>query len=794
MEEIKATSYPENGEGPAYGGLETKQVGRSVKKLDALAMATGAPLYCADQLPEGCQIARILRSPHAHARIKNIDVSKARAMKGVACVLTYKDVPRNPITTAGQGFPEPSPYDTFILDSKVRYVGDPVAFIVAETAEIAEEAMKLIEVDYEVLPAVLDMRDAQKEGAPIIHDEPDCSIPIPIPYVPEKNIVALVDVKAGDVEGEIKNAKHQIDYEYEVHYAQHAPIEPHTCLGWLDGYGRLNLRTSTQVPFHARRLTARALGLKVRDIRVQKPRVGGAFGTKQEVLLEPMVGAMVLACKKPVLLQLNREEELIFSRCRHPQAVRIATGFEDDGTLRGCKMTVLSNTGAYGSHGLTVMTNCGSKTLPLYHRTALAFQGTCVYTNLPVPGAYRGYGGTQASFAQEVQMDEIAEILHRDPLELRQQLHIRPGEGSPAFAMLGEGKEGVEQVVTSCGVGDCMKLGAEEIDWYHKRAQYRTDHTATKRYGVGMAALMQGSSIPEIDMASVTIKMNEDGSFNLTAGATDLGTGSDTMLAQCAAEAIGTQASNIVVYSSDTDLTPFDVGAYASSTTYLSGQAAIKCGKAIAKMIKEVAASEFGCNADDVKLEDNMCISPEGDKLSFERVGQISLYERDQHQIAATESAISHCSPPPFAAHFVEVEVDIETGVVKLLKYVAACDCGTAINPALAEGQVEGAVANGIGYAMTERFIFNDKGKVLNGNFGDYRIPNAVDLPVMKTIMVPTYEETGPYGGKSVSEININGACPAIANAIYDAVGIRLRKTPFIPQTILAALDAKNAK
>ncbi|MBU1430533.1 molybdopterin-dependent oxidoreductase [Myxococcota bacterium] len=768
--------------------MSLKVVGTSVRKVDGLALAAGGPLFVADEIPRHTLVGRALRSPHAHAEIVSIDVSAARALPGVYAALSHHDVPRIAITTAGQGAPEPSPYDTFILDKKVRYVGDPVALVAAETAEIAAAALKLIKVEYRPLPAILSIDAALAEGAPVIHDEPEAEMPIPVHYEPEKNICAFVDVASGDIEAAINAGDHVIDGTYEVHYAQHAPIEPHTCAGWLDQYGRLVLRTSTQVPFHARRITARALGLNVRQIRVIKPRVGGGFGTKQEVLLEPWVGALVLAAKRPVMIELDREEELVFSRTRHPQRVRMRTGYLADGALTGTYMEVHSNTGAYGSHGLTVMTNCGSKTLPLYRRGEVAFRGTTVYTNMPVAGAYRGYGGTQASFAQECQMDEIAQHLGVDPLALRQKLHIRQGEGSPAFAMLGEGKEGVEQIVQSCGLAECLKQGAEAIDWYGKRG--KPGDGPIKR-GIGMAALMQGSSIPEIDMASVTLKMNEDGSFNLMAGATDLGTGSDTVLAQIAAEVLGVSVNEMIVHSSDTDLTPFDVGAYASSTTYLSGEAARRCALKVAAQIAEVAAVELGCDAKAIHLEGGYAVGPEGRQISLARVGAISLYERNQHQIGATDSAISHSSPPPFAAHFVEVEVDTETGLVKVKKYVAAVDCGRAIHPALAEGQVEGSVANGIGYALTERFIFNEWGKVQNGNFGDYRIPSAEDMPELVTILVPTVEPTGPYGAKSVSEININGACPAIANAIYDAIGVRLRQTPFTPEVILDALDAK---
>ncbi len=764
-----------------------REVGHSVPKVDALALAAGAPLFVADEVPAGTLTGRVLRSPHAHARLRRIDASRARALPGVHAVLTHEDLERRLFTTAGQGAPEPSPYDCVILDSKVRFVGDAVALIAAETPALAEEALAAIVVEYEVLPPVFDPRTADAPGAPVIHDEPDAHVVIPVEYDPLHNVAARVDVHHGDVDAELAVSAHRFDAEFSVHYGQHAPLEPHVCLAHIDGFGRLILRTSTQVPYHVRRIVARALGWEIRKIRVIKPRVGGGFGAKQEVLLEPMCAALAVATRRPVLMQFSRDEETVCSRTRHPAIVRLETGIAEDGHIRATRMTVRTNTGAYGAHALTVLTNCGSKTLPLYHRDAVAFRGDSVYTTMPVAGAYRGYGGTQASFAQEVQIDEIAEKLGVDPLQYRLQHAIKVGEGSPVFAMLGEGRAGVEQKLRSSGLAACIAQGAKAIGWKQKRG--KPGRGPVKR-GVGMAALMQGSSIPEIDMAAVTIKMNDDGSFNLLAGATDLGTGSDTILAQMAAEVLGTTTDRVLVHSSDTDLTPFDVGAYASSTTYLSGMAAKKAAETVAAQIKRVAAPLLGCAAREVTLDEHAAIAPNGQRIGLDAIGRRTLYESDQFQIGATESAISHASPPPFAAHFAEVEVDTETGQVRVVKYVAACDCGRAIHPRLAEGQVEGSVANGLGYALTERFLFDDHGRVLNGAFSRYGISSAADMPELVTILVPTVEPTGPYGAKSVSEININGPCPAIANAIYDAVGVRLRHTPFTPDVVLAALDA----
>lgn len=773
-----------------------KTVNQSVRKIDSLALAQGKPLYVADVNMPGMLHAKVLGSPHAHAKITKIDTSKAEALPGVHCVLTYENVPRIIHTTAGQGYPEPSPYDNYILDNKVRFVGDRVAAVAAESVEIAEKALKLIDVEYEVLPAVFDPEKAREPDAPIIHDEPEAKVMIPVFYEPKNNHVSHTDFTFGDVEQELAAADHVFERRFVTQYAQHTPIEPHVCLAYHDQSDshesdRIIIKTSTQVPFHARRITAQALGIPVKKLRVIKPRIGGGFGAKQEVLLEQLTTLLCLRTRRPVLLELTRKEEFISSRTRHPYVVWLRAGVKKDGTITAIELKVLSNTGAYGAHGLTVMSNAGSKTLPLYHMNAVGFVGDTVYTNLPVGGAYRGYGATQAAYGLEVVMDEMAEAIGMDPTEFRLMNHIQPGEGSPVFKALGEGKEGVEQTIKSCGLTECIKQGRDAIGWFEKRG--KSGNGVVKR-GVGLACLMQGSSIPEIDMASAHAKINDDGSFNLHVGATDLGTGSDTVLAQIFAEALDMPVEEVIVYSSDTDMTPFDVGAYASSTTYLSGMAVKKAAEDIKKQIIQVAAQMMDASVGELDLENSHVVHPDGTKLHFGDIAKHALYAENQFQIQSSASHISHESPPPFSAHFAEVEVDTETGKVKVVKYVTAVDCGTAINPKLAEGQTEGAVMNGLSYALTEEYIFHKKGRMLNPTFDDYKIFSMLDMPEMETILVPTFEPTGPFGAKSVAEIGINGPLPAIANAIYDAVGVRLREAPFTPERVLRALKEKSQK
>lgn len=783
---------------------EMKVVGHSELKVDGLGLACGAATFTADWNVRDPLHLRMLTSPHAHARIKRIDTGKAMDVKGVVEILTHENVPRIVHTTAGQGYPEPSPYDTFLIDRKVRYAGDRVAAVIAETPEAARRAAGLIEVEYEVLSAVLDADEAMKEGAPVIHDEEEACIIIPVPYEPSRNLVARVEMDIGNVDGGLREADVVVERTFRAHYAQHCPIEPHICLAYPDADGRIVVVTSTQVPFHARRITARATGIPVRDLRIIKPRIGGGFGTKQEVLLEPLTALAAKRTGRPVLWEMSRREEFVSSRTRHPIKTVLRTGCMKDGTITAIDMHCLSNTGAYGSHGLTVVCNCGSKVLPLYRCGNVRFMGEAVYTNLPVGGAYRGYGATQAAFAMECNINEMARKIGMDPLEFRKKNHIRVGDTSPVFKALGEGGEGVLQTIGSCGLDECIERGAWEIGWHEKWNRGRdvdvnvnVDGNGNNclRRGIGEACLMQGSSIPRVDMGAASIKLNDDGSFNLLVGATDLGTGSDTILAQIAAEELGCAARDVVVYSSDTDLTPFDVGAYASSTTYLSGTAVRKAALEAKNEIIKVAAKMMEEEAGDLYTEDGKVVSRRtGTDKTFGDVGLYSLYQCDQHQIMGTASHITEKSPPPFSAHFVEVEVDIETGQIECLKYVSGTDCGQAINPKMAEGQTEGALLNGLSYALTEEYIFNERGQMLNPNFKNYKILRTTDLPEIISFLVPTHEPTGPYGAKSVSEIGINGAMPAISNAIYDAIGVRLTDPPFTPEKILRGLDEKRER
>lgn len=768
----------------AVGTRQRETVGQNVRKVDGPSLVSGKPVFTLDVDLPGALVGRILPSPHAHAEIVSIDTSEAEAVPGVRAILHFGNTPRVPYTSAGQGWPEPSPYDTVLFDRKVRFVGDRVAAVAAETEEAATEALTKIRVEYRVLPAVFSPTDALADGAPVIHDEPD-SEGI---YDAKHNIAAAVDIPVGDVDRGLTEAAVTAEATCEIPYSQHAAIEPHAVVAYFDEAGRIVLRTSTQVPFHVRRIVARVVGLDPARIRVVKPRIGGGFGSKQEVILEPVAALLALRTGRPVRMAYTREEVFVASRTRHPMRVTVKLGAGQDGVLQAIDMDVLSNTGAYGTHALTVLSNVGSKTLPLYNKARhLRFHGKAVYTNLPVAGAYRGYGATQGHFALEVAMDKLAEALGMDPVDLRKRNHIQVGETSPIFEKIGEGREGTAQIIRSCALDDCLKVGAERIGWREKRGQKREDGPWAS--GVGMACAMQGSGITGVDMAAATLVMQDDGSFRLLVGATDLGTGSDTILAQIAAEELGVPVDRVLVYSSDTDFTPFDTGAYASSTTYVSGNAVLRAAQEVRQQILDVAASALGERPEALELAGGEVESRRtGKRLSLAEIGHRATYVTDQRQIAATASFACPESPPPFAAFFCEVAVDRETGVVRVERFVVAADCGVAIHPQAAEGQLEGAILQGIGHALYEELQFAPSGRCVNPRFFDYKIPSSLDAPRIEAVLVPSSEPTGPWGAKSISEIGINGPLPAISNAIYDAVGVRMVRAPFTPERVRLTL------
>ncbi len=761
------------------------EVGKSLPKIDGVGLAMGRPAFTDDLAPREALVVRALRSPHPFARLKSIDTAAAEAMPGVACVLTWKDVPRIAVTRAGQGHPEPSPRDRFILDEYVRHVGDEVAVVAADTAATAAAALDVLAVEYEVLDPVLDFEQADGHAS-VLHPEPEAHENFPIGFEPQRNIASAYEMHVGDVDKVVAESEVVVRRTYYTQAQQHVALEPMVCATWLDLHGRLNVVTSTQTPWHVRRIMARALDMPVSEIRVNKPRIGGGFGGKQMIHGELLCGLVTRRTGKAAKMVYSRREVFTATNTRHPMRMEITLAAHPDGRLRAIDMQALSDTGAYGEHALTVFMVAGAKTLPLYNKVeAVRFGGKTVYTNHAPGGAYRGYGAIQGNYALESALAELADELDLDPVELRRLNMIAEGETSPIFAIMGEGTEGVAQTIDSCKLPECIDRGMELIGWNDKFP--RREAGPDRVRGVGMALAMQGSGIPAIDMAAATLKLNDFGSFNLLIGATDLGTGSDTILAQIAAEALGVATDIIKVYSSDTDRTPFDTGAYASSTTYVSGHAVRKAAEKMkAELIAEGAAM-LGCDPQAAVFDGREVRGP-GGAISLEDLSTRLLYSRNQKQLCTTGSHLCEKSPPPYMAAFAEVEVDLGTGKVDLIDYVAVVDCGQAINPNLARVQVEGGLVQGIGMALTEDVRYGKRGALLTRDMMTYKIPARQDVPRITVELVDSHEPSGPFGAKSVGEIGIDTPPAVIANAVFNATGVRVRDLPLTPEKVLMAL------
>jgi putative selenate reductase molybdopterin-binding subunit len=780
-------------------------VGKPEVKVDAVKLVQGKPAFTADLEKRGLLIAKVLHSPHAHARIISIDASQARALPGVAAVLTWQDLPRVVYSTAGQSDPIPGPLDTFSLDNKVRFVGDRVAFVAAESEAIAEQALALIDVEYEILPALLDPAQAMQAGAPLLHDEPE--------YVnfaesdPQRNLAAHIRIDIGDVEKGFAEADIIFEHEYEVPKVQQAHIEPHAVLTYWDEDDRLVIRSSTQVPFHIRRILAPVLHLPVKRIRVVKPRIGGGFGGKQEVLIEDVAAHLTIATGRPVLYEYTREEEFSASRSRHPMRVRMKTGVKRDGTLTANAMYALSDTGAYGCHALTVTGNTGHKAMALYvgdgiYRQSpnIRFYADVVYTNHPPAGAYRGYGVPQGFWPVERHMERICRQLKLDPVEFRLKNALRAGELHPFSTAWSEGREPRPETVETCGLEMCVRQGRAVAGWDQKANNPTWRQVPGQphlRRGIGLAMVMQGTAIPYLDMGGASLKMNDDGSFNLLVGATDLGTGSDTVLGQMAAEVLGVPLEDVLVYSSDTDFTPFDKGAYASSTTYISGTAVTLAAQQVAERIRWRASqmlnaqpeAEVDVKSEDIRLSGGKAVAPDGRSLTLRDIAHNALHHTDQEQIMAVASYKSPVSPPPFAAQFAEVTVDTGTGQVIVDRLVMAVDSGVIVNPLTASGQIEGGMTQALGYALCEEMIYDDLGRPREGDFNDYHLFRADEMPELETIFVETYEPSHPFGVKAVAEIPMDGVAPAVGNAVLDACGADIDSIPLTPEKVWRALS-----
>lgn len=749
-------------------------VGKGVIKKDAMALVTGQPVYCDDLAPKDCLIVKLLRSPHAYAKIKSIDTSIAKRIPGIEAVYTYEDVPTSRFTLAGQSYPEPSPYDRRILENVVRYVGDEVAIVAGANEDCVDRALKTIKVDYEVLEPLLDF-EKSIDNAIVIHEEDDYKCLCEIGNDVKRNIVSSGESVVGDVDAVLKECDVVLERDYHTKANAQAMMETMRSYCYIDTYGRLNCVSSTQIPFHVRRILSNALEIPKSKINVIKPRIGGGFGAKQTACCEIFTAFVTWKLKKPSKIIYTREETFAASNSRHEMKMHIRIGATKDGTIEAIDLYTLSNQGAYGEHGPTTIGLAGHKSLPLYnHVKASSFTYDVVYTNTMRAGAYRGYGATQGQFAVESIINELADELNMDPCEIRFKNMTRENEVLSQY---------YNEELNACALDRCLEKAMEMIDYKNK--PLRRDMGDFVR-GLGVSLSMQGSGISGLDVGSVEIKLQDDGFYTLSIGATDMGTGCDTILAQMVAECMDCDVDQVVTSSLDTDHAPYDTGSYASSTTYVTGMAVVKACEKLRNSILEAAAGFFNVDKEDIEFD--------GKKINtLDHVHEMSLAEFADtcfnggiaKALIASDSHMSPTSPPPFMVGIAEVDVDKLTGEIKVHDYVSVVDCGTVINPNLAKVQAEGGIVQGIGMALSEDITYSNEGKMRNRNFLQYKLPTRVDVPSVRVEFESSYEDNGPFGAKSIGEVVINTPTSAIASAIKHATGVQVRTLPITAEKVL---------
>lgn len=763
-------------------GKTYQSVGQPVRKKDAMALLLGKPAYVDDVTPRDCLVVKVLRSPHAHALIEEIDTSAAMKVPGIAAIFTYRDVPQKRFTMAGQTYPEPSPYDRLILDQRVRFVGDAAAIVAGETEQAVDRALKLIRVRYQVLEAILDPHEAL-DGPILVHPEDSWRSLCPVGADNHRNLCASETCSDGDVDQVLADCPCVVDRVYHTKACNQAMMETFRTYTEMDPYGRLHVVSSTQIVFHVRRILANALDIPKSKIHVEKPRIGGGFGAKQTVVAEVYPALVTWKTGRPAKMIYSREESQIAASPRHEMEVHVRLGATRDGVIRALDVYTLSNTGAYGEHGPTTVGLSGHKSIPLYtgNLEAFRFAYDVVYTNRQSAGAYRGYGATQGIFAVESAVNELADRLGMDPVALREKNMVREGQIMPAY---------YNEPASACALDKCMERCKELFGWEEKFPVRDMGNGKVRAAGVAMA--MQGSGISGVDVGSATIKLSDEGFYNLSIGAADMGTGCDTILAQIAAECLECSVDNIAVFGADSDASPYDSGSYASSTTYVTGKAVEQACTQLKEQICAVAAQMLGCPAGELEFA--------GDRVRrLDGRGEVALSEiatksmcGNPIAVQATSSHTSPVSPPPFMVGMAEVEVDKETGSVEVLDYAAVVDCGTPINPNLARVQTEGGIVQGIGMALFEDVTYNEKGRLLENSFLQYKIPTRLDMGHLKVEFAPSYEPSGPFGAKSIGEIVINTPSPAIAQAVFRATGVWHRELPITPEKVLMGMKNRG--
>ena len=753
-------------------------INQPVRKKDSMQLLLGKPVYVEDIAPKDALAVKLLRSPHANAIVEEINVSVAKKVPGVVDIYTWEDVPKQRFAIAGQTYPEPSPYDRLILDRHVRFAGDVVAIIAAENEKAALKAMKLIKVKYKILEPVLDFHQA-KDNEILVHPEEDWLAQVPVGGDARRNLVASEISGDGDVDAVLADCDDVLEHAYHMRSFNQAMMETFRTYTELDRYGRLHVISSTQIVFHVRRILSRALGIPKSKIRVEKPRIGGGFGAKQTAVSEVYPAFVTLKTGRPAQLIFTREESQIAGSPRHEMEVRVRLGADKDGHIRGLDLYTLSNSGAYGEHGPTTVGLSGHKSIPLYTGglEAFRFGYDVVYTNTMAAGAYRGYGATQGIFALETSVNELAEKLGIDPTIIREKNMLREGMKMPAY---------YGETANACALDKCMARCKELFHWDEKYPVRDMGNGKVRAAGVAMA--MQGSCISNVDVGSATVKLADDGTFNLIIGAADMGTGCDTILAQMVAECMDCSVDDVAVFGADTDASPYDSGSYASSTTYITGKAVeMACAK-LKTQLCGIAAGMLGCSTEEVVFENGRVKQINTEKSVS--LAEISVKDQVNNDIAAvaTASHSSPVSPPPYMVGMVEIELDKDTGEVKILDYVAVVDCGITINPALARIQTEGGIVQGIGHTLFENITYDRNGRPIESSFLQYKVPTRLDMGHLRVEFENSYEPTGPFGAKSIGEIVINTPAPAIAHAIYRATGVWHRELPITPEKILMSM------
>ena len=743
-----------------------------------MELLLGNPVYTDDLAPKDCLVVKLLRSPYANAIIKDINTAIAMKVPGIEAIYTYKDIDQHQkrFTCAGQTYPEPSPYDRLILDQHVRFIGDPVAIVAGETENCVDKAIKLIKAEYEVLEPVLDFTTAL-DNPILVHPEDNWEALCPVGADNKRNLCAHDESSNGDVDKVLDDCDIIIDRTYHTKACQQSMMETFRTYCTIDTYGRLNVISSTQIVFHCRRIISHALGISPSLIRVTKPRIGGGFGAKQTSVSEIYPAFVTWMTKKPSKIIFSRYESLTASSPRHEMQMHVRLGATKDGIVKAIDLHTLSNTGAYGEHGPTTVGLSGHKSIPLYGKAeAFRFTSDVVYTNIMSAGAYRGYGATQGLFAVESAVNELADMLHMDPFDIRFKNIVKEGDVMPAY---------YNQVNTSCALDRCLTRVKEMIKWDEKYPVRMISDTKARYVGMGMA--MQGSGISGVDVGSATLKLNDEGFFTMNIGAADMGTGCDTILSQIAAEVLECDTDDITVFGADTDISPYDSGSYASSTTYVTGKAVEKCALELKSRIKKLGAKLLKCDVDDVTYENKLvrCDST-GETVSLADISTASMCGNDI-SLSVTYTHSSPISPPPYMVGAAEVEVDLLTGESKVIEYDACVDCGTPVNPNLARVQAEGGILQGIGMTMSENITYSDKGKLYENSFLQYKIPSRMDIGHINVDFESSYEAAGPFGAKSIGEVVINTPLPAITDALSHAAGKRFYTLPITPEQIAMA-------